>query len=303
MHRRIYKAATGAIANLRRDLFISITTIGVIAISFIILGAFVMAYNNMNSFLLFWENNIHIEAYFREGSQATIIDKTIESLGNYPEISKIELISSKEALERFRKRLGEMDSILEGLDKNPLPPYLEITLKEGGNNTEGISRVSEKIREISAIDEVVYGHEWVERFSAFIALTRISGLIALSFLIVATILIVSNTIRLTVYARKEELEIMRLLGATDSYIKAPFIMEGLLQGLAGASLSVISLYIIYRFLLASISSHSGPALVSMAAGSFEVNFLSLSMVLYLMTGGMAVGITGSFVSLGRFLKV
>jgi len=136
----------------------------------------------------------------------------------------------------------------------------------------------------------------VEKFSTALAVIRLIGLIIGAFLLMATIFIVSNTIRLTVYAKKEELEISKLLGATDFFIKLPFYIEGLIQGFTGSAISIAALYIIYSFFVTGIEN-------SIGAGSFQIGFLSPSSIIYLIAGGMLLGIFGSLVSIGRFLKV
>ena len=157
--------------------------------------------------------------------------------------------------------------------------------------------------QLPGVDDVFYGQEWLEKFSGFISLLKLSGLIMGLFLLLTTTFIISNTIRLALYARKEELEIMKLLGATDSYMKLPFLIEGLLQGLAGAAMALVSLYAIYRLFALKLTGANSLSLITLSTGSFQLSFLSLETMFYLLICGMALGLWGSFVSLGRFLKV
>lgn len=291
-----YQFIAKAIESIKRNLFINAITVGVITISFLIFATFLMLFNNINTALEVWEDDVQIEAYLSDDVKPSETARIKTEISAMTEVKTVLYIDKDKALELFKKSMGNMGSIAETLPDNPLPASFEIKLKDGFKKIEHIEAVAKKLKGIAAINDIVYGKEWVEKFSTSLALIRLIGLIIGAFLLMATIFIVSNTIRLTVYAKKEELEISKLLGATDFFIKLPFYIEGLIQGFVGSAISIASLYIIYSFFVTGIES-------SIGAGSFQIGFLSTPSIIYLLAGGMLLGIFGSLVSIGRFLKV
>ena len=285
-----------AIESIRRNLFINAITVGVITISFLIFSTFLMLFNNINAALDMWEDDVQIEVYLSDGADPAKAANLKAEINSMTEVKSVLYIDKDKALELFKKSMGNMGSIAETLPDNPLPASFEIKLKEGFRKMEHIEAVARRLKGRTAINDIVYGKEWVEKFSTALAVIRLIGFIIGAFLLMATIFIVSNTIRLTVYAKKEELEISKLLGATDFFVKLPFYIEGLIQGVAGSAISIAALYIIYSFFVTGIEN-------SIGAGSFQIGFLSPSSMIYLLAGGMLLGIFGSLVSIGRFLKV
>jgi len=292
-----FSRATGSI---RSNLLVNAVTVAVIAVSFLIFGAFLMLFSNINSALEKWQEDIQVEAYLETGLSGGQVDKTMNSIMGIPGVGEIAYISSDEALRLFRKSLGAMGALAQGLDKNPLPASFEIRLEGASRNLDELERIAGSVRGLKYVNDVVYGRDWVNRFSTFIGIFRIIGLILASFLLLATVSTVSNTIKLTVYSRKEELEVMKLLGASNSFIRLPFFIEGVVQGFFGSLMSLIALYAIFALFVSGL----GASLTSpLMTDALKLNFLSASTILYILAGGMALGLFGSFVSLVRFLKV
>lgn len=290
-----------AVESIRRNPFINLITVGVVVISFLIFSTFVMLFINLNNLLSFWEEKVHIEVFLESGLGTEASEKAVAIVRSMPEVEEVAYISKNEALNRFRDSLADMGAVIEDLGENPLPPSLEIRLNEKSRDYDKIKSTAEKIRtEIKGVEDIVFGQEWIERFSASLAIFRLSGIIIGALLMLATIFIVSNTIKLTVYARKEELEIMRLMGATNSFIKLPFFIEGALQGLAGSSIAIAALYLIHKLAVGRFFPATEFALSS---GKFQLLFLPPATIMFILSGGAALGVLGSFVSLGRFLKV
>lgn len=289
-----------ALESIKRNPFINLITIGVIAIAFLIFASFLMLFSNLNTILALWEEEVQIEAYIQEKTGASEIDEAMRLLVTMAGVKDVSYVSKDDALERFKESMGGMGAIVSDLDENPLPASFKIRLDEDFRNFNSVEKIAREMEKLKGIDEVIYGQEWVKRFSTSLAIVRLTGLVIGAFLLMSTIFIVSNTIKLTVYAKKEELEISRLLGATNTFIKFPFCIEGLLQGLAGSGISVLTLYLAYKLFVVKMSSSIE---ASFTGGAFQVSFLSTSEITYILAGGMALGIFGSFVSLGRFLKV
>ncbi|MDT8317857.1 MAG: permease-like cell division protein FtsX [bacterium] len=292
-----------ALDSIKGNPFVNIITIGVIAVSFIILGGFIALFGNLKSLLADWEQRVQIEAYLKGGlpdSQIKELQNLISSLEGVGEVS---YIGKDDAIRKFADEMPAIAGLVDDLDENPLPSSIRINLDEGHREFIKVEALALRLGKMPGIDDVFYGQEWLEKFSGFISMLKLSGLILGLFLLLTTTFIISNTIRLALYARKEELEVMKLLGATNFFMKTPFLIEGLLQGLVGAAASLVSLYALYSFFVAKLASKSSLSVVSLSSGSFQPAFLSLETIFYLLICGMALGLFGSFVSLGRFLKV
>lgn len=289
-----------ALDNIRQSPFVNLVAIGVIAISFLIFSTFLMLFGNLNSLLALWEEEIQIEIFLDDNMSGEKIDALQKKVVSMANVKEIRYISKEEALSSFKKSIPGMDVLVKDLKDNPLPASFEIKLEENSISFDMVKAAAKKLSTIDGVSDAVYGQEWVERFSTSLAIARLVGLIIGAFLLMATIFIVSNTIKLTVYTRKEELEITRLLGATDRFIRLPFFIEGILQGLAGSALSLAGLYLAYRVFIVKLTSSVQASLIT---GTFQLSFLSTPTITYVLFGGMALGLFGSFISLGRFLKV
>ena len=292
-----------AIDSIKGNPFVNIVTIGVIAISFLILSGFIALFGNLKSILAEWEQRVQIEAYLEDRLPDTQIKDLQNLIASFDGVGKVSYISKDDAIKRFVDEMPAIAGLVGDLDENPLPSSIRVILDEGHREFIKVEALAVRLGKMPGVDDVVYGQEWLEKFSGFISLLKLSGLILGLFLLLTTTFIISNTIRLALYARKEELEIMKLLGATDFFMKTPFLIEGLLQGLVGAAASLVSLYAVYSFFVARLASTSSLSIFSLSSGSFQLSFLSLETMFYLLICGMALGLFGSFVSLGRFLKV
>lgn len=292
-----------AVDSMKGNPFVNVVTVGVIAVSFLILSGFIALFGNLKSLLAEWEQSVQIEVYLKDGLPGTQIDGLQNSIASFEGVEKVSYISKDDAIKRFSNEMPAIAGLVDDLDENPLPSSIRVILDDGHREFIKVEALAVSLGKMSGVDNVVYGQEWLEKFSGFISLLKLSGLILGLFLLLTTTFIISNTIRLALYARKEELEIMKLLGATNFFMKMPFLIEGLLQGLIGAALSLASLYAVYSFFVAKLASTRSLSIISLSSGSFQLSFLSLEMMFYLLICGMALGLFGSFVSLGRFSKV
>ncbi len=184
---------------------------------------------------------------------------------------------------------------MEGLSINPFPASLEIRVKKMFRNPTGIRDLISKLNNISGIEDIQYGREWVDKLFTFIRFVEIFAIIIGCFILIATVFVVSNTIRLAVYMRREEIDIMGLLGATPLFINAPFFIEGMIEGFSGAVLAIGILYLGRSLLL----MHIPIAFVSLIDLPFPAPYFSLGII----TGGILLGMLGSSAALGKFLRV
>jgi cell division transport system permease protein len=209
------------------------------------------------------------------------------------------LVPPQAALERLERELGDLGEALAHLPENPLPPSLELEVPQERRTPGALKALAQQLRTLPGVTGVDYGEEAVERLSAISKALRYGGWVAFAVVLLATVIIVSATLQLAIYARREEIEIQKLVGATDRFVKAPFLIEGFLQGLLGAGVALAGLLTFERVL--------GPGMASLF--SFLVGpggmapLLEPGLALELLVAGCGLGLGGSFIAVGRFLRV
>ena len=284
-----------ALENIWTNRFLSLVTLSTIAISMLILGLFSLIYLNVQQSLHQMGGELQITAYLQETISSEQAEVLRSKVADWPEVEGITYISKEQALARFRSQLREYAGILEGLKENPLPASLELTLMPQYGRSGNIKELSTRLGRLPGVAEVQYGRKWMAKLRVFVEVMKLVGITVGGLLLIATIFVISNTIRLTFYSRREELEIMRLVGATDFFIKAPFLIEGLLHGLGGALLAAGGLSLLILFLFSHLDLPLRLAVMagSLPTGQLVAGFLGL---------GLLLGILGSMVSLRRFLR-
>jgi cell division transport system permease protein len=287
-----------AIRNFRQTPVLCAAAVLTVAVSLTIVAIFAVLLINVQNLTRLWSEQIQLIAYIDVLPEERKLQSVIEGLHNLPEVDKVVLVNKDEAFSRFRARLGEDADLLDGLGPDFLPASLEITLEEEYRNHAGVETVIRVLKAGGDFSEFRYGQEWLERFEAFVRLLRLGGFALAGFLLFAALFIIANTIKLTLYARRDELEIMALVGATPFYIKFPFIVEGALQGLVGGLLALGG-----TFLLFSLFLQEGLATLLLATGLTGIAFLSLAQMWLVAVAGMLLGIVGSALSLGKFVRV
>ena len=284
-----------ALGNIWTNPFISLVTLSTIAISMLILGLFSLIYLNVQQSLHQVGGELQITAYLQETISPEQAEVLRSKVADWPEVEGITYISKEQALARFRSQLREYAGILAGLKENPLPASLELTLMPQYGRSGNIKELSTRLGRLPGVAEVQYGRKWMAKLRVFVEVMKLVGITVGGLLLIATIFVISNTIRLTFYSRREELEIMRLVGATDFFIKAPFLIEGLLHGLGGALLAAGGLSLLILFLFSHLDLPLRLAVMagSLPTGQLVAGFLGL---------GLLLGVLGSMVSLRRFLR-
>lgn len=286
-----------ALMNLVRAGWGGLASIATIGMSFLIIGIFLLLVLQLNALVAQWREQFRLSVFLEDKitqTQLEILDKRIQ---NEATVESITFTSKEEALASFRRELKGQESLLEGLGDNPLPASFQLKIREGYQSPDALRRLSAFLTRLEGVEDIQYGQEWIERISSAVQLMRVLGIIIGSILTLGSALIVSNTIRLAVYARAGEIEIMRLVGATKAYIRAPFLVEGMLQGGLGALLALGVLFAAYRYVAATFNVTS--PLFSLATAR---RFLEPSMMAALVGGGALIGAMGSSLSVRRFLK-
>jgi cell division transport system permease protein len=221
-----------------------------------------------------------------------------ERIKKYPAVVQLKYVSREEALERFQKNFPELQEILKDLRTNPFPACFEATLRKEAFMSEEVVAFIQQIRGLTGVEDVQFNRDWVEKMQSLSRLIRAVGFFLGGILILASFFIISNVIRLNVFARKGEIEILRLVGATNTFIRLPFLLEGITLGILGSLLSLALLFLLIK-LFPLYLGHSLGALQEM------INFRYLSAVQSggLIAGSALMGVLGSLSALSRFLKI
>lgn len=284
------------IANIRQNPFVNLVTIGTITLALLIVSLFLLVFVNLENAAENWSEKVQVTIYFDKDLNPQEQSDLKGKLTAIPETSRVNWVSRDDALKRFRARLRGQETLLEGIRSEILPSSFEISLKKNSRSSEAVDVYVAKLRAIPGIGEIQYGEEWVRRFNTFLTFMRVVGALLGSFLVLAVVFIVSNTIRLTVYARRDELEVMSLVGATRMFIKMPFLLEGLLQGVAGGLLSLVLLFATYELFL-----HNSGSFLTFNPVTSGLAFLPLEYCAMLVVSGAFLGAVGSLAALRRFI--
>jgi len=287
-----------AIQNIRVFFVINLITIAIISLSLIMLSTFLMISLNIEHYLDRWKSEINVTAYLKKSLTPEKVALVKKKIQDFQEVKKISFVSREKALNLLKGTFPGQSSVFDALKDNPLPASIEIQLKEEYNKPQEIENFVFKVKKISEVDEIEYGKIWIKGHETFCKFVT-SGIVALGVVILlATVFIISNTIKLTVYARKDEIEIMKLVGANNFFIRIPFFIEGIFQGLLGAFVALAALYAGYS-LFTNWMAHSA----FLPLQFLQISFLPLKYVILITAGGMLTGLLGSFFSLGRYLKI
>lgn len=281
-----------AVTSLWRSRLMNALSVGTIAVSLFVLGAFLAVAGSLNEVVHRWTQKVQVIFYLEDGIEGRVRDSLENRLREDPAVAAVERVGRQQALERFRGLFHDLRSLPDDLGENPFPASLEVALRPGHQSPAEVERLVHAFEKAPGVQEVQYDLLWVERLATGARLVRGVGAFLGGVLVLAGVFTISNVIRLTVYAREDELDIMRLVGATQAYVKGPFVVEGMIQGGLGGLLSDGLLWLAVRWLVRDLAAGSdllGRAPIGLPSG------LPAMLVL----GGMAVGVVGSLVSLRR----
>ncbi|MBB5335612.1 permease-like cell division protein FtsX [Pectinatus brassicae] len=280
--------------SLKRNNWMSLASIGTVTISLFILGLFIIIVANLNRMASSLESQVQISVYLQDNitkQQRTTIEEDLKKLSG---VEAVKYVSKDEAIKRFKSRLGDQEYLLTALDNtNPLPDAFEVTV----SNPNIVKTASKTIEKFKGVDSAVYAQDVVEHLFELTKLVRYIGLAIIIFLAGATIFIISNTIRLTVFARRKEIAIMKYVGATDWFIRWPFLLEGIVLGFIGGALSAIFLRFAYTTLTAKI--YDMMAFFPLIPIHPFLTYISIIII----CSGIFIGALGSTISIKRFLEV
>ena len=294
MRRRLAIAATlvrSALRGLRSSALTSGIAVFTIAVALLLAAGFALVASNMADVLQRFGEELQVIAYLEDDLAAEAVRALAASVETVEGVHSVELVSKEAALARFRESLGG-SSLLDGLDENPLPASLVISLLPASRTPHGIEILVAALSGLPGVAELAHGQEWVEGYARFTSLVRVGGGVLAVVLGLAALLIVANTIRLAVYAREDELDILALVGASRSFVRIPFLIEGLVQGAAGGGLAVGLLFVGFHGLLPQLEYGLGLIL-----GNASPHFFDLFEVMAVIGTGAGLGLVGSISAL------
>ncbi|MFH0996589.1 MAG: permease-like cell division protein FtsX [Pseudomonadota bacterium] len=284
-----------ALRDINDNRFLNGVAVLTVALSVLIAGAFLLIWTNLNHWMTASESTIRIMVYLKDGVTEAQSQDTTYRIQGLDGVQKAQFISRSQALLTFKAQLKHQASLLDGLGENPLPDSLEVELKNGAVRLNQIEAIAEQITRMPAVESVEYGQQWMERFANLLNLFRFAGTILGGIFFIASGLIVANTARLVLYSRREEVEIMRLVGATDLFIKAPFYIEGLIQGASGGGVGLSAVYAAYLFMSSKLTS-------DLASGFWQIRFLSIESIGIIIGCSIGIGLIGCFLSMKQFFR-
>lgn len=283
-----------AISSLRHNGLMSIASVSTVALSLLILGMFLIMVLNLNHMASTLESQVQISVYLQDGMSDRDMREIGTRITKLPGVVQVNFVGKEEAMTRFKQRLGEQQGLLTVLgDSNPLPNAFEVKV----DKPDSVKPVAEAVAKFKGVENARFGQEIIEQLFTLTRMIRLFGLALIVFLALAALFIISNTIRITVFARRKEIGIMKYVGATDSFIRWPFLIEGMILGSVGAIIAVLLLIEAYTLLTGQIYEK----LVFLPLIP-KYPFLTYVSVLLIVTGTV-IGALGSTISLRRFMKV
>jgi cell division transport system permease protein len=288
-----------AFGSLRRNFFMTIAALVTVFLSMLVLGGVLVFVFTTDALLGQVEEKVEITVYFKtkpdpDTESITTLQAEINS---YPEVKSCAFISKDEALDRIKEWYKDKPEIWENLTSNPLPASLEITLVDPQTADAVKRQIEAEDPDNKIIDEVKFGKEIADKLFTFTSGARNFMLIFIVLLGVVAILLISNTIRLSIFARKREVEIMKLVGATNWFIRWPFLIEGVTVGFVGALLAAAALLVLNSYLAGKLKA----SILFLNIPLDAVPFVSVTLVL--LGVGVVIGAIGSALGLRRFLKI
>ena len=277
---------------------LSLAAIATVAVALALLASFAVAVLNVQQLTAAWSEDTAIVIYLDDAAEEQAVNGWVKSIRSYPQVAKVVHVSHVEAFKRFKKRLGADADLLEGLEPEVLPASLEVQMKSDHRQQKAVEELVVKLRREFGFSDINYARKWLEKFEAFLLLLRFAGATLGSFLVFAALIIVANTIKLTLFARQDELEAMALVGGTPLFIKLPYLVEGTLQGLLGGVLALVVSFLLFKVMLMKVLGH-----LLLITGIDTIHFLPPIWQVLLVVGGGCVGLLGSLFALRKFVRI
>ena len=284
-----------AVEDFRNNRLLNIITLLTISLSILIVSAFILFFTNTNEIMNFWKKGLRVMAYLKpelSDSQLANLTRRIQSISG---VETARFVSKQEAFTQLKAQMKRQAALVDTLAENPLPDAFEIRMKAATQTWDKVEFLAAEIEALEEVQEVEYGQRWLGRYTHIFNLFRLTGYAMCGIFFIAAVFIVANTIRLVIYSRRHEIEIMRLVGAAERFIKIPFYFLGLLQGALGAGIGLAVLFSAYLAIVSNIEQ-------GWFSGLFQIRFLSPLTSGAIILISMLVGWFGSYLSLKQYLK-
>jgi cell division transport system permease protein len=289
--------ARSALRGLRSAPVTTGVAVATIAVALVLLGALLLLLRNMQELLDRVGSDLHATAYLSESITDAERAELVREVEALPEVERVTLVSREAALQRFQQGVGRGSPLLEALSENPLPESLEIVLVGSQRSPAGLAALAARLRGKPGIDDLSSGVDWIEGYLRALALLRSVGIAIAGIVSAASVLIIANTIRLAIVGRRDELEILSLVGASRSFMQAPFLLEGALQGLLGGAAALLTLLALFELAVPQIAFG-----LELVAGGLEPRFFEVAEAAALLGFGSGLGVFGSAAALAGGLR-
>jgi cell division transport system permease protein len=267
------------------------------AITLFIFSAFLLLQENLESLLKVWGDQIQMNVYLEKNLAVEQVQSLLTRIRDLPEVERVRYISQEQAWREFQETLGAQAGVLQGLPQDVLPASFEIWLRPQFRDAARVNAFAGRVRDEKGIAAVEYARDWFDRLGLVVRAVQWAKWVLGSVLFLATFFIVDSAIKLALVARREEVEIMQLVGASEALIQAPFVLEGMIRGILGAVVAVLCLWGLFRSL-----DHELSSITAALGAASRVEFLPMRTILLILMVGWFLGAAGSLFSLRRFLR-
>ncbi len=284
-----------SLADFRSNRFLNLITIFTIALSILVVSVFLLFFENVGRMIESWNQGGRAMIYLKDGVSGDRLPQLQARIMEAGNIREMVFVSKEQALDRLKKEMAGNSAFLDTLQGNPLPDAIEIRMVNY-HRLADVENLARTIRRIDGVEDMEYGQGWLGKFLNVFNLFKITGYAMCSLFFLIALFITANTVRLAFYSRRTEVEVMRLVGATESFIKAPFYLEGLIQGFLGGILGVLILAFAYGMIASGISQSFSSYVY------FDIRFLSVKTILLIVFGSTFLGWFGCYLSLKQILR-
>jgi cell division transport system permease protein len=293
-----------SVTNFRRNWVMSLGAVITIFLSLLLVGVFLVTGFVVNSVVKSVEDKVTIQVFLKDGAPTVDVNALQKQLLADPLVDGVDYTSKDKALEKFKKDMAQSPEIIDQLETNPLPASLDVTLKDPRTVEDMVAKIKKNDLFLKVADRpdnpeesLKYGQQIVNKLFAFTRIVRIIEVVFVLMLAIVSLIFINNTIRLAIYARRKEIGIMRLVGASNWFIRTPFILEGVIQALIGAILAILCLVSLQAAILPRLKE-ALPFLAVSLTGAATAQ-IAVSLVL----AGTLIGMAGSWLAMTRYLKV
>lgn len=295
MFSRLGYSIKQSFSQMGRNKGMYLTSVLAITAMMLILGLFFVAFVNIDLFTATINQNYNVvQVYIDDELSESEVEALGSELENLEGVDKAEYISSDEALKTLKKRWGDNGYLLDNMDENPLPSSYMVYVQD----EDAASYVSKTAPEVDGVTDITYYQDTIDKLAKITHFVEVGSIIAMAFLIIISIIIVANTIKLTVFNREKEISIMKYLGATDWFVRAPFILGGVFIGVISSLVATGLIYLIYSRIINMIGSDIMRVL---SVTLVPVNYLIINLLIIFSALGIGIGTVGSIISIRRFL--